>query len=75
MCLFETYMPPHSFDMMSHLLLHLLEEVELAGPVHNRWLYFFERYMKTLKFMIRLKNHPEGSMSEKNLAQESLFYY
>jgi hypothetical protein len=60
---------------MPHLLVHLLEEVELGGPVHSRWLYFLERYMKTLKSMVRQKKNPEGSMSEGYLAQESLFYF
>jgi hypothetical protein len=31
--------------------------------------------MKTLKSMVRQKKHPEGSMSEGYLAQESLFYF
>ena len=75
MCLFEQCMPPHFFDIMPHLLVHLPEEVELGGPVHSRWLYFLERYMKTLKSMVRQKNYPEGSMSEGYLAQESLFYF
>jgi hypothetical protein len=75
MCLFEQCMPPHFFDIMPHLLVHLLEEVELGGPVHSRWLYFLERYMKTLKSMVRQKKNPEGSMSEGYLAQESLFYF
>ena len=68
MCLFETCMPPHFFDIMSHLLVHLPEEVELTGPMYSRWLYFLERYMKTLKSMVRHKHHHEGSMSEGYLA-------
>ena len=53
MCLFETCMPPHFFDIMPHLLVHLPEDVELGGPVHSIWLYFLERYMRTLKSMVR----------------------
>ena len=75
MCLFETCMPPYFFDIMPHLLVHLPEEVELGSPMHSRCLYFLERHMKTLKSMVRQKNHPEGSMSEGHLAQESLFYF
>ena len=75
MCLFETCMPPHFFHIMPHMLVHLSEEVELAGPVHIRWLYFLGRYMKTLKSMIRQKNHLEGSMIEGYLALKSLFYF
>ena len=53
MCLFETCMPPHFFDIMPHLLVHLPQDVELGGPVHSIWLYFLERYMRTLKSMVR----------------------
>ena len=74
-CLFEQCMSPHFFDFMLHLLVHLPEEVELGGLVHSRWLYFLERYMKTLKSMVHQKKHHEGSMSEGYLAQESLFYF
>ena len=60
-------MPPHFLNIMPHLLVHLPEEVELEGPMHSRWLYFLENYMKTLKSMVRQKNHHEGSMSEESL--------
>ena len=61
------------FDIMPRLLVH--QDVELGGPMHNIRLYFLERYMKTLKSMVRQKNYHEGSMSEGYLAQESLFYF
>ena len=48
MCLFEQCIPPHFFNIMPHLLVHLSEEVELGGPVHSRYLYFLKWYMKTL---------------------------
>jgi hypothetical protein len=50
------------FYIIPHLLVHLLEEVELVGPIQSRWLYFIERYMKILKLTIRQKNHPKGSI-------------
>ena len=45
-CLFETCTPRHFFNIMPHLMIHLPEEVELGDPMHSRWLYFLERYMK-----------------------------
>ena len=74
MCGFEMEMPPTFFDIMPHLVVHLAEEVELAGPVHARWLYFLERYMLDLKKLVRQNTHPEGSMAEGYLAKEALFY-
>ena len=39
MCLFETCMPRHFFDIMPHVIIHRPEEVELGGPVHSKWLF------------------------------------
>jgi hypothetical protein len=48
-CELEKFFPPSFFDIMIHLSVHLVREVELCGPVFFRWMYPFERYMKTLK--------------------------
>ena len=49
LCLFEKYFPPSFFDIMIHLTVHLVREVQLCGPVYFRWMYPFERFMKVLK--------------------------
>jgi hypothetical protein len=49
---------------MIHLIVHLVEELFLCGPVHCHWMYSMERYMKTLKDYVRMKARPEGSMVE-----------
>ena len=36
-------------DLQVHLLIHLLDEVELASVVTCHWMFFLERYMKKLK--------------------------
>ena len=51
-------MSPYFSNIMLHILVHLLEEVEQACPMHIKWLYFFERYMKTLKSMVDQKHYP-----------------
>lgn len=42
-------MPPTFFDILSLLVVHLAEEVELANLVHSRWLYFLDKYMLDIK--------------------------
>jgi hypothetical protein len=37
------------FDVMTYLLIHLVEKLDLFGPTHTRWMYPMERYMKALK--------------------------
>jgi hypothetical protein len=44
--------------------LHLTEELFICGPVHMRWMYPMERYMKFLKDYVRTKARSEGSMAE-----------
>jgi hypothetical protein len=47
--LLEKEFPPSFFDVMSHLLIHLIEELDLSGLVHTRQMYPIECYFKTLK--------------------------
>lgn len=51
-------------DLQVHLIIHLVDEVELAGIVSMRWIFFFERYMKNLKIYVQQKAHLEGCMDE-----------
>ncbi len=41
--------PSSLFDIMTHLLLHVVDELDVCGPVHNRWMYLVEWMMKVLK--------------------------
>lgn len=72
LCLLEKYFPPSFFDVMTHLMVHLVREVRLCGPVHFRWMYPFERYMKTLKGYVRNHHRPEGCIAECYVAEEAL---
>ncbi|KAL0553634.1 hypothetical protein IC582_007534 [Cucumis melo] len=75
LCLFERYFPPSFFDIMTHLVIHLGREVRLCGPVQFRWMYPFERYMKTLKGFVRNQSRPKGCIAERYLAEECIIFY
>ncbi|KAK9943329.1 hypothetical protein M0R45_008939 [Rubus argutus] len=47
-------------------------QARLCGPVHFRWMYPFERYMKTLKDYVRNHARPEGCIAESYLAEECM---
>ncbi|KAL6320534.1 hypothetical protein AAG906_007613 [Vitis piasezkii] len=72
LCLLEKYFPPSIFDIMIHLIVHLVKELRLCGPVYMRWMYPFERYMKVLKGYVRNHNRPEGCLVECYIAEEAL---
>ena len=57
-CVFEKDLPTSFMDLQVHLLIHLVDGIELEGVISMRWMFFFERYMKTLKIYVRQKAHP-----------------
>jgi hypothetical protein len=61
-------------DLQVHLLIHLIDDIQLAGAVSTGWMFFFERYMKTLKIYVRQKAHPEGCMAEGYVLNEGFFF-
>ena len=73
-CKLELAFPPSFFDCQVHLLVHLVDEVAIAGPVHCRWMYCLERYMAVLKGYIRNRARVEGGMASGYLVAKSMFY-
>ena len=74
LCKLEQIFPPAFFDIMIHLVLHLPEEAMLGGPVHFRWMYPYERYIKKLKDYVRNRARPEGSIAEGYVVDEALTF-
>jgi hypothetical protein len=72
MALLEMEFPLSFFDIMTHLSYHLVQELDLCGPVSTRWMYPVERYMKTLKGYVRNMARPEASMAKGYLKDECL---
>ena len=68
----EMFFPPSFFDIMVHLVVHLLREVRLCGPMYLRWMYPVERYMKNLKGYVKNHYHPKASMIERYITEESI---
>jgi hypothetical protein len=48
-CNLETIFPPSFFDLMSHLLIHVVHEMKYLGHVFLHQMYLFERIMTVLK--------------------------
>ncbi|CAM8950986.1 unnamed protein product [Rhodiola kirilowii] len=72
LCQLEIFFPPSFFDIMVHLTVHLVLEVRILGPVHMRWMYPFERYMKVLKSYVRNRQSPEGCIVQGYIAEEAV---
>ena len=52
-CQLEMYFPPSFFDIMVHLIVHIVYEIKMCGPVFLRSMYPFERFMGILKHYVR----------------------
>jgi hypothetical protein len=53
LCMLEMKMPLAFFNVMTHLVLHLVEEFNLCGPISTHWMYCIERMNKVMKGYVR----------------------
>ena len=58
---FELVFPPSFFNIMTHVLVHLCEEINVLGPVFLHNVFPFERFMGVLKKYVHNRARPEGS--------------
>ena len=72
LCELDMYFPPSFSNIMIHLIVHLVREIRLCGPVFLRWMYPVERYMKVLKGYTKNRNRPKASIVERYIAEEAI---
>ena len=60
----ELIFPPSFFDIMTHLLVHIVKEIFILGPVFLHNMFPFERYMSVLKKYVRKCSSPEGCIAK-----------
>lgn len=68
----EACFPPSFWDIMSHLVIHLVDELAICGPVSCRWMYPIERYLCVLKKYVKNRSLPEGCIAEGYIVDEAL---
>jgi hypothetical protein len=61
---FELLFLPSFFNIMMHLLVHLVEEIRILGPVFLHNMFPFKRFMGVLKKYVCNRARPEGSISK-----------
>src|SRR3954470_23547359 len=61
---FELVFPPSFFNIMTHLVVQLVEEISILGPVFLHNMFPFERFMGLLKKYVRNRARLEGSISK-----------
>ena len=73
LCRLEKIFPPGFFNSMQHLILHLLYEARMGGPVQGRWCYLIERFQKVLRTKCKNKCKIEASIAEAYILEVSNF--
>ena len=62
------------FDIQVHLLIHLVDEIDIVGVVSFCWIFWVERFMGFLKSLLFQKAWLEGSMAKGWMLDESMYY-
>jgi hypothetical protein len=63
-CKMENVFPHGWFNVMQHLLVHLLWEARVGGPVQFQWMYSQERELKKHRAIVHNKARVEGCIVE-----------
>ena len=72
LCQMEMYFPPSFFDIMVHLIVHLVREIRLCGPIFLRLMHPVEWYMKVLKGYTMNQHRLEASIVERYVVEECI---
>src|SRR3989337_3794811 len=72
---FELVFPPSFFNIMMHVLVHLVDEIAILGPVFLHNMFPFERFMGVLQKYVHNRARPEGSISKGHENEEVVEFF
>jgi hypothetical protein len=67
----EMCLPPAFFDIMPHLMIHMVHQIESLGPCYLHEMWSYERFMSVLSRYVHNRAYPEGSMIEATVLKKS----
>jgi hypothetical protein len=68
----EMCFPPPFFDIMEHLMIHMVEQITELGLMYFHQMWTYERFMLILNGYMRNKAFPEGSMIKSYHTEEGV---
>ena len=74
MCEMQKHLSSTFSNAREHYLIHQVEDIELCGPVHSRFMWMVERYLKFMKGLVRQRALAEGYMMEGYMLYQNLLY-
>jgi hypothetical protein len=74
LCELEMYFPPAFFDIMVHMLVHVMEDIVQLGPTFLHSMIPFERINGVIKGYVRNRSCPDGSIAMGFLTEECISF-
>ena len=74
LCELEMYFPPAFFDVMVHLLVHIVDDIIDLGPSFMHNMMAFERMNGVIKGFVRNRARPDGSIVQGFLTEECISF-
>jgi hypothetical protein len=71
----EMCLPPAFFDIMPHLMIHMVHQIEALGPCYLHEMWSYERFMSVLSRYVHNQAYPEDSMIEGYSTEEVIECY
>ena len=68
----EMHFPLTYFDILLHLLIHLVDQIRALGLMYLHQMFPFERLMKIFRRYVRSRFRPEGGMVEGSSIEEAI---
>jgi hypothetical protein len=72
LCMLEIWWPLGSFDLQNHLIIHLVDELNICGLMGSKWCYPIEQYLHVLRKYVRKKTKLKGCMASGYMYDEAL---
>jgi hypothetical protein len=63
LCILEFWWPLGFFDLQTHIIIHLADELKIYGLLGNMWCYPIEQYLHVLKKYMKNKAKSKGCMA------------
>ena len=60
----EMCLPPAFFDIMPHLMIHMVHQIQALGPCYLHEMWSYERFLSVLSRYVHNRAYLEGSMIE-----------
>jgi hypothetical protein len=64
--------PPSFFDIMPHLMMHMVDQIQQLGLVYLHQMWTYERFMSILNRYVLNRAHSKGSMIEAYTIEEAV---